>query len=119
MTCDMGNIVFGKTSVESIHIPASLKKLGYRAFYGSSKLKTVTFAQNIQLDRIDEGAFAYTDLTTVEIPDSVKTIDSTAFISSKLENITFGNNSKLEKIDNAAFGHAPLKANRNNNRLKG
>ncbi len=49
------------------------------------------------------GSFASKNLTSVVIPNSITTIEYSAFFNNQLTNVTFTLPSKLEKIDNDAF----------------
>ncbi|WP_300828359.1 leucine-rich repeat protein [uncultured Rikenella sp.] len=108
------------TSLTSIEIPASVETIGESAFWGCSKLKSVTFKPDSHLKIIDGsycytsiapgsstsatklsyGAFtACTSLTSIEIPASVETIGAAAFLCcSRLESVTFEPESQLKTI---------------------
>ncbi|MDD6043003.1 MAG: leucine-rich repeat domain-containing protein [Eubacteriaceae bacterium] len=74
-------------------------------FFECNSLKDVAFGTNSQLTTIGQGSFqSCTSLETIDIPDSVTSINSGAFTKcSKLNNVTFGNNSQLINIGNSAF----------------
>lgn len=77
--------------IKSIEIPATVKKIGYTAFAGCSKLKNVTISEGVAV--IDASAFEECgNLQTIEIPASVTTLGDQAFaLCSSLESITFYN----------------------------
>lgn len=111
------------TSLTSIEIPASVQMIEAAAFMGCSKLATVTFENDAQLKTIGggsascalssyyHGAFSdCTSLTSIEIPASVQTIETAAFVGcSSLATVTFEIGSQLETIevdvDNASHLH--------------
>ena len=66
----------GFKALSSVTVPASVKMIGTKAFYGSG-LKTVVLQEG--LETIGAGAFAWTPLETVHIPRSVKAIGAQAF----------------------------------------
>lgn len=115
-----------RSALESIHIPAGVETLGKYMFYYAQNLKSVTFAEGINLTEIPERMFYRTKLTSIELPESVETIGSNAFYyaeltsihipasvktlenyafgyNKSLESITFAENSQLEKIGEDAF----------------
>ena len=76
--------------LESIVIPNTISSIGKCVFSGCSNLKTVSFAEDSQLNSIDEGAFEFCyKLTSFTIPSTVKTINMSAFSNCvNLEEIT-------------------------------
>ena len=93
------------TALTSIKIPASVKTIEEAAFKGCSSLATVTFEKGSQLktiggDSYSSGAFSdCTALTSIEIPASVETIETSAFRGcSKLATVTFEKGSQLKTI---------------------
>lgn len=98
---------YGLSALESITIPASVKKIGYLAFSGSYSsnvnLKSITFAENSQLELIEEGAFRYFKGTSIVFPASLKEFKYEAFYQSYLTEIDFEEDSKLTKIGPEAF----------------
>ena len=64
----------------NVTIPSSVAILGDRAFGTCYNLKTVTFAEDSQLETIEGSAFAYDyRLDTINIPKGVKTIGESSF----------------------------------------
>ncbi|MGX9340622.1 leucine-rich repeat domain-containing protein [Mycoplasma sp. 128] len=112
--------------IENIILPASLQKIGDRAFYNVSALKNVDFSkatslssigsnafegtsiENIQLPesltQIGSEAFENTKLTTVKIPSSVKIIENSTFFGANLQSVTLDG---VQKIRGYAFGNNP------------
>ena len=70
--------MFSKLSVKSITLPAGVKSIGRKAFYGCSKLTSINIPKSVQ--SIGVGAFdACASITSISIPASVKLIDYDAF----------------------------------------
>ena len=101
----------GCTSLTSIEIPASAETIGENAFNRCKALTTVTFEKGSQLKTIEGGYYdkttdcygAFSDctsLTSIEIPASVETIESTAFKRcTALTTVTFEKGSQLKTIE--------------------
>lgn len=129
--CSVGNYVFsGEDALKSVTIPAGLiGEDGFRMFYGSKGLESVTFAEGAEtilsecfrgcpllseinmpdtLKEIQSGAFSEcTELRSVDIPDSVTAINSRAFSwCTALENVHLPEN--LETLGTLAFGSDSL-----------
>lgn len=103
------------TSLTEFEVPASVTQIGGSAFYGCSKLQQVTFATNeegaSEVTSIGSSAFKNTALTSITIPDTVKSVGSYCFEEckqltgvvlptslTKLETATFRKCSVLETI---------------------
>ena len=104
----IGEFAFQGTALTSIEIPASVETIGERAFTSTenvdSKLVAISFEQGSKLKTIEEGAFFYSALTSIEIPASVETIGESAIAAcSSLSTITFEKGSKLKTIGSDAF----------------
>ena len=61
-----------------------------------------------KLVTIEEGAFAYSKLTSIKIPASVEFIENDAFTGSSLQSITFEKGSKLKTIGEYALRQTAL-----------
>lgn len=61
----IGKYAFCRTSVTSIELPVKLTRVAEGAFWANSKLKSVTFTE--QIDSIEIGAFAYCDLPSLDL----------------------------------------------------
>lgn len=99
-------------NLKRIEIPASVRKIHPRAFYGCSMLNEVVFEQDSQLEEIGGGyyynnptytdrcygSFAYSGVTNIIIPKSVTVIGAGAFLGSALTSITFESGSQLKDI---------------------
>lgn len=119
----IGNSAFDSSGLSSIDIPDSVTQIGELAFHVCSRLKTVTigkgltvipkncFAASPELESVQigenvqtigENAFQECGLEEVIIPDSVKTIETCAFINNKkLKKVSVGKN--VETIGERAF----------------
>ena len=80
----------GSTTVTSITIPKSVKRIGDSAFNTFAALKKVAFAAGSELESIGKDAFHWCEvLEEIELPSSVKTIGESAFEECEsLESIT-------------------------------
>lgn len=94
---------FEGSSIETVHIPASLEIIDDEAFQ-DSQIKEVIFAEESNLRSIGLEAFYNTSqLKSINIPDSVRIIGEEAFEDSGLESVSFGPNSELFFIGDQAF----------------
>ena len=106
----IGSGAFQASGLQSIEILASVETIENNAFKGCKALTTVTFEKGSQLKTIqggyDENSSIYygafsncISLTSIEIPASVDTIESTAFKGCKaLTTVTFEKGSQLKTI---------------------
>ena len=76
----------GTTYLTSITIPEQITEIGDYAFYGNPTLKTVNFHSGIT--RIGMGAFAYSQLTRVNIPNPDCEIGNSCFSGSQVSSVT-------------------------------
>lgn len=92
--------------LETINL-AAVEVISKFAFKNDVSLSDVTFGD--ALESIGEYAFAYTSVTSIVIPESIKTISSAAFLRcEKLESITLpfiGLNNTSTKIFERVFGY--------------
>ena len=93
-----------KHQIRHVVIGRDITAIGKFNFFWCSKLETVTFEEGSQLDRIGWGAFGYSSLPAITIPDSVTRIDGYAFYyCSKLADVAISENSKLASLGEYAF----------------
>ena len=111
----IGKSAFRESGLQSIEIPASVETIGNGAFYNCKALTTVTFEKGSQLKKIQGGVdndivcgtfMRCTSLTSIEIPASVETIESTAFSYCKaLTTVTFEKGSQLKTIQGDVYNN--------------
>lgn len=129
----IGTWVFYMSGLTKLELPASLKEIGSSAFKSNNNLKTVTVADNSQLESIgtyafsensnlesftfegstalktiSQGAFSNdTKLASFDVPANVETINRAAFNgTSSMKHVTFQAPAKIKKIGEAAFQNA-------------
>tara|TARA_B100000902_G_scaffold297120_1_gene284192 strand:- start:966 stop:2468 length:1503 start_codon:yes stop_codon:yes gene_type:complete len=104
---EIGNGSFFRcSSLESVHIPKSVKTLGNYSFKLCLKLKSVFFEEGSKLEYLGRGWFSHcVILESIKIPKLVKYLGDKCFENCKnLKSITFEKNSTLENIHELAFG---------------
>ena len=93
-----------KHQIKQVIIGKDITYVGKFNFYWCSKLESVTFEDGSKLERIGWGAFGYSNLPSVTIPDSVTRIDGYAFYyCSKLSSVEISENSKLASMGEYVF----------------
>lgn len=92
------------TSLESVTLPASAKKISDIAFRDCTNLKTINLADT-KVETIERGAFkGCTNLEPVSFPVTLKTIDDEAFnLCSSITSLILPKS--LEEIGKKAFGN--------------
>ncbi|MBR2300131.1 MAG: leucine-rich repeat domain-containing protein [Alphaproteobacteria bacterium] len=84
----IGDYAFFQTNLSGINIPTSVERIGQGAVQSMSTLKSVTFAENSQLEFIGAGAFNdLPNLTEINIPQSVKVFSANAFNLSGINSV--------------------------------
>jgi hypothetical protein len=85
----------GKSTLEVVHLPASLRSIERHAFSGCHKLSSLVFPEGIT--NFGYGAFSdCTSLTSVEIPKGVRTLHSALFSGcSNLKTAILSKNTKI------------------------
>lgn len=91
-----------RTGIETLTIPASLKKIGVNAFAENVKLKTIRFPES--MTEIPDGAFnSARALESIVIPETITTIGAGAFSGCfSLKDVTIPKS--VTKIKPQAFG---------------
>ena len=91
----------------AVTIPADVVQIDSGAF-SRKNVTSVTFAPGSQLTLISEYAFEFTNLTSIELPDSVKTIAHGAFTEAKFSTISLSGN--IESIQGSPFYNSSLQS---------
>lgn len=82
-SCDLETIEAGAfqnlDKLESFKFPKGVTTVGANAFNGCKSMAQATFDTNAVIKKIETGAFADCGLTSVDIPNSVETLESEAF----------------------------------------
>ena len=73
--------------IKNVIIPGNVKEIGDRAFDGCKNLESITLQDG--LEKIGEHAFSYTNLKSIVIPKTVKTMGRLIFLKSHIESIDF------------------------------
>lgn len=86
--------------METISLPSTLKQIAYAAFGECYNLKELIIPEGVEY--IESMAFAYTKMSKVVIPSSVKTIDAHAFGKAEIESL-YVNWISLDDLDINAY----------------
>ena len=99
----IGEYAFESSGLTSISLPANVTTIGEAAFADCSDLISVTFADESQLETINDGTFSgCSNLTSITLPASVTTIGESAFaVCSSLTSISLP--ASLTSIGSSAF----------------
>lgn len=119
-------------NLKTVYIPSTTKKIGDYAFYHCDVLTDITFAENIIDLTIGKNSFAYTAITSLELPYGLKKITDSAFYQCRslksivipssvieietyafntnisLSSVIFEEGSQLEIIGTRAFCNDPI-----------
>ena len=74
---EMWNGVFQRSTLESVTLPSTLKRIEYRAFAQCRNLRKVQLPEGLEF--IGKGCFANCGLEEVVLPSSVRTVGTAAF----------------------------------------
>ena len=87
------------TNLTNIKLSNNIKELKTQTFYGTENLKEIELHDN--LEYIGGKVFAYSGLTTINIPESVMFIEASALSDCDyLYNVTVDENNKYIKVEN-------------------
>ena len=105
-TCALDTIEAGAfqnlEQLESFDFPKGVTIIGANAFNGCKKMTTATFKDDAVIQTIAAGALADCGLTSIKIPNSVKTLEKEAFRNcSALTTVTLSKN--VDSISSEAF----------------
>ncbi|MBR2646241.1 MAG: leucine-rich repeat protein [Clostridia bacterium] len=99
---DKTSLVFAPTLVTEANVPATVTKIAPGAFYGKSKLTSVTLPDGLK--EIGDYAFSYTGITSLTIPASVEKIGVGAFsYCFTLKEVIFEDGSAIKEIPEGCF----------------
>jgi len=99
--CTNFNDIYRET-ITSVTIPASIVKIGSKAFLECKNLTNVTFEEGSRLRKIGWDSFVNCAIKNVIIPASVETLDH-SFYSKFLESFEFEEGSRVERIPSMIF----------------
>lgn len=104
----IGEKAFEGMSLNTVMVPATVRKIGDGAFINCSDLITVIFESGSELSVIGVNAFRNcTALKSMSFPSSLTEINNAAFYGcNNLESVKFYSNSSLSRIGNNAFENA-------------
>jgi hypothetical protein len=92
-----------------VWISSSISRLTQDCFANRKSLKSLIFELNSKLHRIEESAFLWSRLTTIQVPASVEVLCKSCFSNCQsLTSVTFELNSKLQQIEECAFARSGL-----------
>ena len=97
-------------SVEEVHFPSTLKKIGDMAFFYCKNLKQVDFGTGLEMigSNVEKQCFASCDnLKSIIMPPQVKSIGSRAFENSAVSELCL--NEGLASVGYNAFNGCPIK----------
>ncbi len=92
---------FLKSGIESIVIPKNVKSIGQSAFESCPNLVSIEFEEGSVLETIGNQAFRYTTLQSITFPDGLKTIGNSAFLETQLKEIDIP--ASVTSIESLAF----------------
>ena len=70
---------FWKSEVESVEIPASVRRIDACAFYDCETLRRVSFRPGSRLESIGEECFHTSGIAEIALPDALRSIEYDAF----------------------------------------
>ena len=93
-----------KQQIKHIVIGKDITSIGKFNFYLCRNIESVSFEEGTKLERIGWGAFGYSSLPSITIPDSVTRIDGYAFyFCHQLAEVTITENSALTSMGEYVF----------------
>lgn len=103
----ISDMAFYGTSIKSINLPSSVKKIGKSSIANCAELEKITLSDNIT--EIPTGAFnSNYKLTSIELPTNLTLIGTAAFLNCEsLENINIPDS--VTEINDRAFSNSGLK----------
>ena len=100
------NLIFASRSIKHVFVPKYIKHIKPHAFEGCSKIKTIEFPEDSDLQTIEEFSFCNSSLKEIKIPKSVYKIEEDAFFDCrKLKTFELQECTKLEIFPYGIFSH--------------
>ncbi|EIN15153.1 Hypothetical protein, predicted lipoprotein [Mycoplasmopsis agalactiae 14628] len=96
-------------NLEEVEFSKEIKFIGDRAFANSSKLKSIKFSNDSELESINISAFANTNLENISLPKKLSSIASYAFANIKNDKFSLVLNSELDKGSKLNIGQHAFK----------
>ena len=84
-------------TVDKLVMPPNIEVINYFSF-SSNHIGNLVFPENSKLKAIGDSAFIFSQISSIEIPASVKSIGGTAFNACGITNLTFETGSQLIAI---------------------
>lgn len=108
---EIGQGAFSECSaLEHITLPASLKRIGEGAFRGCLALKELAIPEGVEI--IEEGILAFSGVTSINVPDSLKRIVHAMFGNeSNIQHVTMSSAmlARMLESDTAPFSGSQLR----------
>ena len=114
----IGHQAFSDNLISTITIPSSVEELGsgidfrpvssatyWPGAFANNKLTKVTFESGSKLKNIGALSFSDNQITSINIPNTVETVEESAFKNNKLTSVNFETNIKLKKIMKDTFAN--------------
>lgn len=89
------------SSLQSVTLSKNIEAIEYMTFYECTNLKTVNFPEGTKVKSINEGAFVFSGIESINLPTSLTKIGDRAFYDSSLKEITLG--TTITSIGEKAF----------------
>lgn len=97
-------INFSRRNIEQCVIPSNIKRICSYSFANCSKLDSIEFSEDSELNSIGEKAFFQSSISKISIPNHVLQIEDQAFSCCRnLKTVTFSKKSELEIIGKNSF----------------
>ena len=87
---ELSRACFFTNKLTSITIPGNIKTIGMDCFLYNKELESVTFESG--LERIEQQAFRYLKVKSVELPDTVEYVGNHAFANNHISNLKLSKN---------------------------
>ena len=95
-------LVFAFSSIESIKLPSTLKRIEAGTFKACERLKNVEIPNG--MEHIGKACFNWCSLESIVLPASVEEIGEKAFYDNKLREVVFASGSGVRVVGDYAFG---------------